>query len=104
MLGLPREHKARILKDAQWVMSDKKKMTEGEHSNSKVEKNQLIEQLLPPAESDGLDFLEDNQHLGPLTSASKPMDVDRILREHDRQIQESVERAKQQKKLAKARF
>ncbi|KAK4370040.1 hypothetical protein RND71_009515 [Anisodus tanguticus] len=104
MQGLPREHEARILKDAQWVISDKEKMAEGEGSNSKVEKNQLIEQLLSPQESDGLDFLEDNQYFGPLPSTSKPIDVDRILREHDRQIQESVERAKQQKKLAKARF
>ncbi|KAH0742842.1 hypothetical protein KY290_030835 [Solanum tuberosum] len=55
-------------------------------------------------ESDGLDLVEDDQYFGPLPSASKPIDVDRIIREHDRQIQESVERAKQQKKLAKARY
>ncbi|KAJ8562375.1 hypothetical protein K7X08_011666 [Anisodus acutangulus] len=29
MQGLPREHEARILKDAQWVMSDKEKTAEG---------------------------------------------------------------------------
>ncbi|XP_055822598.1 probable serine/threonine-protein kinase At1g54610 [Solanum dulcamara] len=80
MQGLPREHAAWILKDAQWVMSDKKKMSEGEGNNS----NQLIEQLLPPAESDGFDFLEDNQYFGPPPSVSKPIDVDRIIREHDR--------------------
>ncbi|KAH0652394.1 hypothetical protein KY289_030072 [Solanum tuberosum] len=90
MQGLPRKH---------WAMFDKEKKAEGEGNNSKVEKNQLIEQLLPPAESDGLNFLEDNHYCGPLSSTSKPIDVDRILREHDRQIQESVERAKQQKKL-----
>ncbi|KAH0652393.1 hypothetical protein KY289_030071 [Solanum tuberosum] len=50
------------------------------------------------------DILKDNQYFGPLPSASKPIDVDRILRAHDQQIQESVERAKQQKKLGKARF
>ncbi|KAK6783916.1 hypothetical protein RDI58_017370 [Solanum bulbocastanum] len=54
--------------------------------------------------SDGLDLVEDDQYFGPLPSASKPINVDRIIREHDRQIQESVERAKQQKKLAKARY
>ncbi|KAH0744632.1 hypothetical protein KY290_032625 [Solanum tuberosum] len=43
------------------------------------------------------DILKDNQYFGPLPSASKPIDVDRILRLHDQQIQESVERAKQQK-------
>ncbi|KAH0655028.1 hypothetical protein KY285_029910 [Solanum tuberosum] len=90
MQGLPRKH---------WAMFDKEKKAEGEGNNSKLEKNQLIEQLLPPAESDGLNFLEDNHYCGPLSSTSKPIDVDRILREHDRQIQESVERAKQQKKL-----
>ncbi|KAK4713172.1 hypothetical protein R3W88_019079 [Solanum pinnatisectum] len=90
MQGLPREHEVRILKDAQLVMSDKKKM--------------LIEQLLPPAESDGLDFLEDDQYFCLLPFTSEPIDVDRIIREHDLQIQESVERAKQQKKLAKAKF
>ncbi|KAH0652397.1 hypothetical protein KY289_030075 [Solanum tuberosum] len=100
MQGLPREHEARILKDAQLVMSDKKKMSEGEGNNS----NKLIEQLFPPAESDGLDFLEDSQFFCPLPFTSKPIDVDRIIREHDRQIQESVERSKQQKKLAKARY
>ncbi|KAH0652405.1 hypothetical protein KY289_030083 [Solanum tuberosum] len=78
-------------------------MAEGKGNNTKAENNQL-EQLSPPAESDGLDFLEDNQYFGPLPSASKPIDVDRIIREHDRQIQESVERAKQQKKLAKAQY
>uniref|UniRef100_A0A3Q7H544 Protein kinase domain-containing protein n=1 Tax=Solanum lycopersicum TaxID=4081 RepID=A0A3Q7H544_SOLLC len=102
--GLPRENEARILKKAQWLMSDNEKKAEGEGNNSKLEKNQLIEQLLPPAESDGLNFLEDNQCCGPLSSASKPIDVDRILREHDRQIQESVEHAEQQKKLGKAQF
>ena len=81
-------------------MSDKKIMPEGEGNNS----NQLIEQLLPPAESDGLDFMEDNQYFGLLPSISKPIDVDRIFRAHDQQIQESVERAKQQKKLAKAQY
>ncbi|XP_006361660.1 probable serine/threonine-protein kinase At1g54610 [Solanum tuberosum] len=55
-------------------------------------------------ESEGLDLVEDDQYFGPLPSASKPIDVDKIIREHDRQIQESVERAKQQKKLAKARY
>lgn len=104
MQGLPREHKAQILQDAQQVMFEKEKMVEGEGNNSKVVKNQLIEQLLPPAESDGHDFVEDNQYFGPLPSALKPMDVNRILRAHDQQIQESVERAKQQKKLAKAQF
>lgn len=95
MQGLPRKH---------WTMFDKEKKVEGEGNNSKLEKNQLIEQLLPPAESDGLNFLEDNHYCGPLSSTSKPIDVDQILREHDRQIQESVERAKQQKKLGKAQF
>ncbi|XP_049352772.1 probable serine/threonine-protein kinase At1g54610 [Solanum verrucosum] len=95
MQGLPRKH---------WTMFDTEKKAEGEGNNSKLEKNQLIEQLLPPAESDGLNFLEDNHYCGPLSSTSKPIDVDRILREHDRQIQESVERAKQQKKLGKAQF
>ncbi|KAH0655033.1 hypothetical protein KY285_029915 [Solanum tuberosum] len=104
MQGLPRENKAQILQDAQWVMFEKEKMAEGEGNNSKVEKNQLIEQLLPPAESDGHDFLKGNQYFGPLPSALKPMDVDRILRAHDQQIQEFVEHVKQQKKLAKARF
>eukprot|EP00474_Spongospora_subterranea_P003544 CRZ04002.1 hypothetical protein [Spongospora subterranea] len=103
MQRLLEEHKRQILKDAQSVMSDKEKMAEGKGNNTKAENNQL-EQLSPPAESHGLDFLEDNQYFGPLPSASKPIDVDRIIREHDRQIQESVERAKQQKKLAKARY
>ncbi|XP_006361659.1 probable serine/threonine-protein kinase At1g09600 [Solanum tuberosum] len=103
MQRLLEEHKRQILKDAQSVISDKEKMAEGKGNNTKAEKNQL-EQLSPPAESHGLDFLEDNQYFGPLPSASKLIDVDRIIREHDRQIQESVERAKQQKKLAKARY
>uniref|UniRef100_M1CSV8 Uncharacterized protein n=1 Tax=Solanum tuberosum TaxID=4113 RepID=M1CSV8_SOLTU len=97
--GIPREHEARILKDVQWVMSEKEKIAKGEGNNSKV-KNQLIE----PAESNGHDFLEDNQYFGPLPSELKPMDVDRILRAHDQQVQESVERTNQQKKLVKARF
>ncbi|WMV36836.1 hypothetical protein MTR67_030221 [Solanum verrucosum] len=95
MQGLPN-----ILQDAQCVMSEKEKMVEGEGNNSKVVKNQLIEQLLPLAESDGHDLLEDNQYFGPLPSALKPMDVDRILRVHDQQIQESVERAKQHNKTS----
>lgn len=57
-------------------------MVEGEGNNSEVEKNQL--QQSSPAESDGLDFLEGDQYFGPLPSASKLIDVDRILREHDR--------------------
>lgn len=61
-------------------MFEKEKMVEGEGNNSKVVKNQLIEQLLPPAESDGHDFVEDNQYFGPLPSALKPMDVNRILK------------------------
>ncbi|PHU11777.1 hypothetical protein BC332_18707 [Capsicum chinense] len=76
MQVLPGEHEAGILKDAQCMKSDKTKVVEG----------------------------EDNQYFGPLPSASKPIDVDRILREHDRQIQEFVERTKHQKKLAKARL
>ncbi|KAH0655035.1 hypothetical protein KY285_029917 [Solanum tuberosum] len=100
MQGLPRENKAQILQDAQCMMSEKEKMVEGEGNNSKVLKNQLIEQLLLPAESDGHDLLEDNQYFGPLPSALKPMDVDRILRAHNQQIQESVERAKQHNKTS----
>ncbi|KAK4713173.1 hypothetical protein R3W88_019080 [Solanum pinnatisectum] len=100
ILGAATQNKAQILQDAQCVMSEKEKMVEGEGNNSKVVKNQLIEQLLPPAESDGHDFLEDNQYFGPLPSALKPMDVDRILRAHDQQIQESVERAKQRNKTS----
>lgn len=65
-------------------MSDKKKIAEKEGNNSKVGKNQLIEQLCSPTESDDLDFLEANQYFGPLPSALKIIDVDRILREHDR--------------------
>lgn len=46
MQVLPGEHEAGILKDAQCMKSDKTKVVEGEGSNSKVKKNQLIELLL----------------------------------------------------------
>ncbi|KAK4370038.1 hypothetical protein RND71_009513 [Anisodus tanguticus] len=79
MTSLLREHEAWFLKYAKGVMAE----TKGN-----------IGPFPTPAESDALDFLEDNQYFGQLQLVSKPINVHRIIKEHDRQIQESVERAK----------
>ncbi|XP_055824418.1 probable serine/threonine-protein kinase At1g54610 [Solanum dulcamara] len=123
MQDLLREHDNMILKTATCARLEKGSTAKGNDHDSKGKTNHSstltsdqISTLLPDKWTGVEDLQEDhkawilkdpkildNQYFGPLPSASKPIDVDRILRAHDQQIQESVERAKQQKKLAKAR-
>ncbi|MCE3050621.1 Cyclin-dependent kinase 12 [Datura stramonium] len=84
MQGLPRDqHEARFLKDTQIVISYTETMAEAKGDDSKEEKNLHIRPLPTSAESTLFDFLQHNQSFHPLPAASKSINVDRLLREHD---------------------